>query len=120
MRRLSVWSAWCLLAGPRATRRQVDPGGELVGRSVEQDAPAVGTGRRAHFENAIAGLYNGLVVLDDEDRVATSREIAHDARERRHVRGVKANGRLVEHEQSSRQGRAERRGQARALRFAPR
>ena len=92
--------------------------GEFRHRSVENDFAAVLARAGPDVEHAIRGLHHLRVVFDHHQRVAGIAQALHDADDAADVSRVQADGRLIQHEQRTDQGRAERGGEVDALYFA--
>ena len=87
---------------------------------MEDDVSAVLAGAGAYIDEVVGGLHDGLLVLDNDQGVSLVAEAVHDADEAVDVAGVEADGRLVEDEEGSCQGRAEAGGEVDPLDFAAR
>ena len=104
--------------------REVSPG-EAVGRAqqpvdrtLEHDVSAARPRLGPDLDDVVGRPDHGLVVLDDDDRVAGGGERADDADEAVDVARVQADAGLVEHEQRVDQRRAEAGGEIDALNLA--
>ena len=91
---------------------------QLVGRAVEDDAPALGAGAGAEVDDAVGRQHHRRVVLDDHQRVAGVAQPRHRLVDAVHVARVQADGGLVQHEERVHQRRAQRGGQVDALHLA--
>ena len=76
---------------------RVDAGRDEVGRrALEDDPPAVVAGAGAEVDDPVGVRHHGLVVLDDDDRLAGVDEPVEQAEQLLDVGEVQAGGRLVE------------------------
>src|SRR6185503_3203975 len=71
-------------------------GDEVGGRAVEDDPAAVVAGTGAEVDDPVSVRHDGLVVLDDDDRLAGIDEPVQQAEQLRDVGEVQAGGGLVE------------------------
>ena len=65
--------------------------------SLRDDATAVRTRARAHFDDPIGGGEDLRVVVDQHDGIAVGNEVAHHAGQTDDIGGVKADGGFVQH-----------------------
>ncbi len=84
-------------------------------RPLRDDATAVTPGARADVDEPIGGSQSGVVVLDDDDRVARVAQRSQRAEQTILVACVQADGRLVEDVEHSLQSSAELRRETDAL-----
>ena len=82
--------------------------------------PAVNAGARPHLDDVIRSADGVFVVFDHNDRIANVAQSPHGVDHLDIVFGVQANAGFVEHIEHAHQPRADLRGKANALRFAPR
>ena len=76
---------------------RVEPAGDEVGGSALEDDPAaVVTGAGAEVDDPVGVGHDGLVVLDDDDRLAGVDEPVEQTEQLLDVGEVEAGGRLVE------------------------
>jgi hypothetical protein len=80
-------------------------------RSLEDHAPPLVSGTRPQVDHVVRGSNDVRIVLDHDDRVPLPAQRPQDVHEAIGVAGMKADGRLVQHEQGPHQSRAEGRGQ---------
>ena len=59
--------------------------------------PSFGAGNRSHFNEMVGGLEHAHVMVHDHHGIAVRHQVMHHAEQPIHVRGMQANGRLVEH-----------------------
>ena len=104
--------------------REVSPG-EAIGRAqqpadraLKHNAAAAFSWLGTDLDDVVGRTDHGLVMLDDDDRVAGGGERADDADEAFDVARVQADAGLVEHEQRVDQRRAETGGEVDAFDFA--
>ena len=105
------------------TRQPVARGGGLglqdaLRRPLVDEVAALGAGARPDLDQPVGGAHDGLVVLDDHDRVALFDQAPEDADHAREVARVHADARLVEHEDRVRQASPQARGEIDALHLA--
>ena len=77
--------------------------------------PAVGASLRPHLNEPVGLGQNLGVVVHQEHRIAVRHQVVHDSSQPNNVRGVQANGRLVQHIEHARSAVAYRPGQLHPL-----
>ncbi len=77
----------------------------------EGELAAVGSRLRADLDEVVGGAHDGLVVLDDDDRITQIGEAAEDADEAVHIARVETDRGLVQNEEGIGEGRAEAGGE---------
>ncbi len=89
-------------------------------RAVCNDAATMFAGAQSHVDHVIGGANRFLIVLDHEHRVAEVAQMPQGRNQAIVVALVQADRRLVEHVHDAGQAGADLRGEANALRLAPR
>ena len=106
---------------PRARKKAADlgarVGGDLRDRALGDDVSALRAGGGAHFDEPVRVLEDLGIVIDQHDRVAVGDQVAHHAAQALDVRGMQADGRLVEHVEHAGGAVAHRAGQLHPLPF---
>ena len=87
-------------------------------RSAEHEFTALRAAARADLDEVVRGAHHGLLVLDDEQRVALVAQALHHADEPSDVARMQADARFIEHEQRVHERCAEARGEIHALQLA--
>ena len=81
--------------------------GELGGRALEDQTPALGAGAGTDLEHVVGRRDHRGIVLDHEHRIALVAQLLEQAQHRGDVLGVQSDRRLVDHVQHLHQARAE-------------
>ena len=71
--------------------------GNLVNGALGDDMPALFSGFRAHFDEPVGVFQDLRVVIHQDDGVAVGDQVPHNAPETFNIRGVQADGGLVQH-----------------------
>ena len=82
--------------------------------------PAFGAGDQPHFNEMVGGFEHTHVMVHDHHGIAVRHQVMHHAEQPVHVRGVQANGRLVEHIQHAGGAVAHGTGELHTLAFSGR
>ena len=89
----------------------------LATRDFCHNLAAVFTRSRAHVNEVIASMHDGLLVLNDDHRIALVAQLMHDFDKLLDVLLVQAHGRFIEDKKRVGEGGSKARGQVDAFDF---